>query len=175
MMPRAGESVPLVGNTYSTILRPASEEPGRLLRGTLLSSWEGGTCTFERNSVSYYDIISGRRQSLRLDVKMEDGRALLCSADFTVIVAPERIAVAIGGDGILRGQEMLGIISGRFVPANSYEVSLRSIISEEGGVAAPRLVGGSLEITSLRGNRWTIGLSDPYQGWSSAGGGEHAF
>lgn len=145
----------------------AGQPAVRAVEGAPLSSrWERGTCSFENNSVSYSDS-SHRRATLRLDVAVEGPRELICSSDFTVVLTQDAAAVALGGDAVMDGREMLGAISGQLVAANSYEVSFRRIISESGGVSSVRLLPGrTLSVAGADGSSWTMDLGDPFGGWS---------
>ncbi|MFH0885049.1 MAG: hypothetical protein V1861_05045 [Candidatus Micrarchaeota archaeon] len=132
----------------------------------LLSSWTRGRCIFKNGHISYSDDLASRRSSLRPDSGTAGARTLLCSDDFTVLLLPQRVIVSLGGESILSGREMLGMVGGRYIAANSYEVSLGHIISEDGGVSSALLDGAVLRIISSRGRSWSIHLGDPFNGWS---------
>jgi len=134
---------------------------------SLPSTWERGRCVFEDGRfITYSDVINSQSRSLRVDSDCRGARSVLCSESFTVLMLADRAVISIGGTGVLGGSEMLGLISGRFISANSYEVSLKPVIAEDGGVSSPGLSGMELSILSRAGRRWSIDLSDPYAGWN---------
>jgi hypothetical protein len=142
-------------------------EPSETGKVSLPAIWERGRCVFEDGRfISYSDVIDSRSRSLRVDSDAPGARSALCSEDFTVLMLADRVIISLGGNGVLDGAQMLGVISGRFISANSYEISLKPIIEEDGGVSSPSLSGPVLSILSRAGRRWSINLPDPYAGWN---------
>jgi len=134
---------------------------------SLPSTWERGQCVFEDGRfIIYSDVINSQSRSLRVDSDSRGARSVLCSENFTVLMLADRAIISLGGSGVLGGSEMLGLISGRFISANSYEVSLKPVIAEDGGVSSPGLSGAEFTVLSRAGRRWSIDLSDPYAGWN---------
>ncbi len=137
--------------------------------GPLESRWARGSCALDGRMLTYS---SGegdgapRQKGMILDIDVRGAISLMCSGEFTAILTTGSVVVSLGGDAILQGREMLGAIGGRFLPANSYEVSLRRVNSEDGGVAHCALREGFLEIESRGGNAWRLDLADPYSGWN---------
>lgn len=134
---------------------------------TLLSLWERGRCSLDGGHVlTYTDVISSRTASLRLDSDAYGAHSIICSARFTVIFEEGKAIVSIGGTGVLGRSGMLGMTGQRFISANSYEVSLRPVIEEDGGIAGRCIENGTLEVTSNAGRSWSIDLADPFRGWN---------
>ncbi len=145
----------------------AAEESSGTNRRTLLASWDRGRCVFENGrDISYSDDLDSRQRSLRLDSDARGARSVMCSEEFTVLMLPDRAIVSLGGRQVLEGGEMLGVISGRFISANSYEISLKPVVDEDRGVSSSSIVGMTLRVVSNAGRRWSIDLADPYPGWN---------
>ncbi|MEW6035232.1 MAG: hypothetical protein AB1529_01350 [Candidatus Micrarchaeota archaeon] len=138
--------------------------------GGLQGQWERGECSFSGNSVSYRELPGGREATLRLDVQVRGAESVLCSDGFTVVVSPGSMAVAIGAEGVLDGQEMLGILGGRFVVANSYEINTGRLERSGALTRTGRIVGGRLVVPSASGGSWSIDLADPFRGWDRSSG-----
>jgi hypothetical protein len=133
----------------------------------MFSSWERGTCSFSDPFVVYSESSSRVTGSLALDARPREPWRLLCAPDFTVIIGrTHAIIVALGGNGVLEGREMLGALSERLVAANSYSINIGPILDEDGGIRGARLESGRLRITSVAGRTWEITLSDPFAGWN---------
>lgn len=75
------------------------------------------------------------------------------------MLSDTRAVVALGARPVLGGTEMLGIIGGRFTPANSYSINIRDPASER--ILSARVERRELCIETAKGNSWRIDLSDP--------------
>jgi hypothetical protein len=159
-------SSPAIQQSSAPVVLAAGESSGTNRR-TLLSSWGRGRCVFENGrDISYSDDLDSRQGSLRLDSDARGASTVLCSEEFTVLMLPDRAIVSLGGREVLEGGEMLGVISGRFISANSYEISLKPVVAEDRGVSSSSIAGMALQVTSNAGRRWSIDLTDPYLGWN---------
>jgi hypothetical protein len=127
------------------------------------SSWAEGRCSLSGDSLSFSE--ASRNAAIRLDASPAGAESLICGEEFTVIIGRDSAVVSLGARDVLAGREMLGRIGGRFVPANSYSLSLTRIEEEGHGRASESLAGDSLRICSMDGRSWSIALSDPFGGW----------
>lgn len=115
-------------------------------------------CSFSDGSLTYLD---GKREaSIRLDVRDANPTNILCSDIYTVLLEGDRAVVALGGRAVLEGREMLGMLSGRPVAANSYTVDITEVREE--GISEVTLLGSELLITTRR-SRWRLDLRDPVE------------
>jgi hypothetical protein len=146
---------------------PAAE---KIRPASLEGFWERGACSFSGNSVSYRELPEGREAALRLDVQVRGAESVLCSDGFTVVLSPGSAAVAIGAQGVLEGQEMLGLLGERFVVANSYEINTARLEREGALTRMGRMEGGRLVVPSASGGIWSIELADPFRGWDRSPG-----
>ena len=123
--------------------------------------WRKGSCSFHDNELSYNAF--GKSKTLELDVVVEDPREIMCFSQHTVIITPKTIVVSLGGESVMAGDQMLGELSGKFVPANSYALPIEEIAAE--GITGKFLKGSEFSLTTNAGNRWTVDLTDPVK-WS---------
>ena len=114
------------------------------------------SCSFKGGVLTYSN---GRRsQGIRLDVKVDSARRTICSDLYTVILTPKSAVVSLGGEPILAGREMLGMLGDRFVPANSYSVDITRPASE--GMEGASVVKTRLILRTGKSS-WAIDLSNP--------------
>ncbi|MFH1684935.1 MAG: hypothetical protein ABH983_01390 [Candidatus Micrarchaeota archaeon] len=127
----------------------------------IVSRWKNGSCSIYENQLSYSNNVA--RNSINLDLEAQSPSSIICSDDFTVIFTNNSVIVSIGAEDIHSGSEMLGEVSGQFVPANSYSINIQSITPE--GIESSSIHGDILEIIT-RGSIWSIDLTNPHSGWS---------
>ncbi len=126
---------------------------------SVVSAWPLGSCEVSSNRLTYRRVQPLTQSSVVLDAKVSAPSSLLCSDRFTVILSERWAVVSLGADSVLRGTEMLGSISGRFMVANSYSLNITEPSAES--IVAARLDGSILVLDTAAGNRWRIDLSDP--------------
>ncbi|MBN1169592.1 hypothetical protein JXA56_01075 [Candidatus Micrarchaeota archaeon] len=136
-------------------ISPASRQP--LHSGIVNGSWNAGNCSLENNSLSYTS--GDAKKTIPLDMPVRDAYEIICSDYYTVILTPKDLVVSLGGNPILEGSEMLGQLSGRFVPANCYSLNIEEPTSEQ--IVAASITGEQFTITTKAGNKWSVVLSDP--------------
>ncbi|MEW6722298.1 MAG: hypothetical protein AB1324_03485 [Candidatus Micrarchaeota archaeon] len=131
-------------------------------RGRALGSeWERGKCFFGENRLSYADARDGRRGVLRVDVDVHAAARLHCSGQVSVIITQNSAVVTLGGDAVLEGREIFGMMGNSFTLANSYSLDLMQIDEEDGRRTGERLVGSRLSVSTASGRQWNIDLFDP--------------
>jgi len=147
ILPRSGTDSGYQPSSFarrSTLEEPRSASPKR------------PGCHLKDGILSYSDGEASR--SIRLDADVSGARRTICSDLYTVILTNDSAVVSLGGEPILQGREMLGLMGGRFVPANSYSVDITMPSSEglqEASVVKTRL------ILRTGKSRWSLDLSDP--------------
>ncbi len=127
-----------------------------------VSAWSGGECEVNGDRLTYRHVPRRDGASIVLDAKPDPPATPICSDRFTVLLSGNsgnRAVIALGGEPILHGVEMLGMISGRMTVANSYYLTIREQAAE--GILAARVAGSDLRIETAAGNSWKIDLSDP--------------
>ncbi|VVC02857.1 Uncharacterised protein [Candidatus Bilamarchaeum dharawalense] len=130
----------------------------------VMSFWKDGICTYSGGYVTYAQTKGNLNGETKLDATVFKPQSISCSDDFTVIFDNNFIVVALGALKILEGNPSIGVIGGRFVAANSYQVKLKPIL-EDGGIRTADISDNILTITSLNGNNWRLNLTDPFAGW----------
>lgn len=156
--PSARPTSPIVASEPAKIPL-SSKHP--LHSGLITGSWNRGACSFENNHLSYK--AGDAKKEIRLDLQVRDAYDIVCSDYYTVILTPKDMVVSLGGNPIMEGREMLGALSGKFVPANCYSLNIEEPTSEQ--IAATSISGEHFTITTKAGNNWSIVLSDPVK-WS---------
>jgi hypothetical protein len=121
------------------------------------SRWSRGACSFSRNSLTYSELSA--HGSVRLDVAVSAPSRLICADDFTVILSDNQAVVSLGGRSVVAGAQMLGFVSGRFTPANSYSINISGPAAER--ISGASVTDGDLRLETVAGNSWRIDLSDP--------------
>ncbi len=139
------------------------------------SEWQGGTCDISGTRLSYTESASGRRAGLVLDTGVtEPVRGLACSEQYTVVMENGAAVISLGANGVLGNLESLGCYGGeglacsggRYIAANSIEVSFRTIIMEDHGLVGSAVEGEAITVRTERGRVWSLPLSNPFAGWS---------
>jgi hypothetical protein len=116
-------------------------------------------CNLEKGILTYSR--GGLSKSLDLDVDLEEADSVICSKNYTVMIKGSRAYISLGEDDVLDGDEMFGSLSGRFVVANSYSLSIEGAQSE--GINGMS-VEGNVFIVDTNEGQWSTDLSDP-QSW----------
>ncbi len=139
------------------------------------SEWRRGTCDISGARLSYTESENGRREELVLDTGVTAPvRGLSCSEQYTVVMESGAAVISLGADGILGNIQSLGCYGGegracsggRFIAANSIEVSFREIKREDRGILSSSVEGDALTVRTERGRVWSLPLSNPFAGWS---------
>ena len=139
------------------------------------SGWHGGSCGLSSGRLWYSESASGRQASLALDARVgRNVRELSCSEEFTVVIEKDAAVISLGANGVLGnldslgcyGGEGLGCSGGRFISANSIQVSFEGISREDGGLVGRAVEGDSLTLRTERGRTWSLALANPFAGWS---------
>ncbi len=139
------------------------------------SEWRRGTCEISGARLSYTESSNGRREELVLDTGVTAPvRGLSCSEQYTVVMESGAAVISLGADGILGNIQSLGCYGGegmacsggRFIAANSIEVSFREIKQEDRGILSSGVEGDALTVRTARGRVWSLPLSNPFAGWS---------
>ena len=145
---------------------PAPERQNFVHSGPLTSEWESGSCALEGSRLTYSDDSSLRRATMTSDAPLEGAEKLICSADYSVVILPDKAIVALGGNDIIEGREMLGFMGGRFVVANSVIIPLGIIIDGGAKPASAELEGRNLKFASPSGGMWAVDVSNPFGDWN---------
>ncbi|MFH0738212.1 MAG: hypothetical protein V1827_06225 [Candidatus Micrarchaeota archaeon] len=132
----------------------------------LESMWDGGHCSYDpkTNTLTYGSMASGGEKTLKLDAKAEASESLLCSGSFTVLLSKDKATVAIGAVGVLDGREMLGLIGGRLVAANSYEILLGNVLPAGSPSASFSIIDNHLYLFSEE-RTLKLDMAEPFHGW----------
>lgn len=139
------------------------------------SGWRRGTCDLSGARLSYTESGNGRRQELVLDTGVSAPvKGLSCSEEYTVVLESGAAVISLGANGVLGDIQSLGCYGGegmacsggRFIAANSIEVSFREIKQEDRGILSSEVEGDALTVRTERGRVWSLPLSNPFAGWS---------
>lgn len=129
------------------------------LTRTLESQWEGGSCRFQDNRLTYAD--GNREKTIPLDVSVTNPEALVCSDVFSAVLTPDKAIATLGGERVLDGAEMLGFIGDSLLFANSYSIDIREPAAE--GITGKAIVQGVLFLQTEAGRVWTLDLANPLE------------
>lgn len=151
----------LAGCSAAQTHRPNPVQGQRPHVSYLSARWEDGSCSISRTQLTYHSPSTRSKRFINLDYPPSDPQELICTAEHTVIFNDRRIIVALGADDVLSGREMLGLLDGEFVPANSYSITIRDM----GRITSRRVVGDVLHIRTADSRLWSIDLNNPRQGW----------
>ncbi len=139
------------------------------------SEWRRGTCDVSGSRLSYTESANGRREELVLDTGVTAPvRGLSCSEQYTVVMESGAAVISLGANGVLGNIQSLGCYGGegmactggRFIAANSIEVSFREIRQEDRGILSSVVEGDALTVRTASGRVWSLQLSNPFAGWS---------
>jgi hypothetical protein len=159
-MPRqAARPSTIAAQTRADVSQPATA-------GRLRSEWKGGECMLDKNVLSYSSIAGRRDATLALDASTDGAEKIICSDECTVIVTPTSAVIAPGGSDVAQGREMLGLVGGQFVFANSVTVRLDRVVAAGAEPLSATLDGRELSFAEPGGRRWRLDVSDPFGGWN---------
>jgi len=144
---------------------PRADDGTEKIRGILVSQWTLGRCLLEGRRLSYSDNLSSRNADILLDSEPSGAKSIICSDRHTVILLPSKAILAIGGEDVISGREMLGFMGGRLIAANSIEVSLAPALESGAEPSSAEITGERLTFRASGGRIWAIELGNPFSGW----------
>lgn len=121
------------------------------------SEWEQGGCSLEGNILTYS--YKQKSRAIVLDSPVIEPKNLICTEDYTVIMAKEHAIVARGAYRILMGAEALGSLGSTAPLNNSFALPIVKPAAE--GIISSRLNGQTLEIQTNAGKIWSMDLENP--------------
>ena len=100
-----------------------------------------------------------RKAKSKLDCEIEEPRQLVCSPQFTVVLTPTQVVVALGGSRILDGVEFLGPMGDGFTWANCYTVDIRETATES--ILSASIRDNQLRLKTMVRRTWRLDMVNP--------------
>jgi len=153
-----GPAAPVMESAHSSGRQQVPDISSPVISGR----WGGGRCSLDPQSGKLSYRSKGRSRHIRLDfpgVELEAATDVFFGAEATVILTPGHIVTTLGGDDILRGEEVIGPTSSfAAMQQNTMVHILHESIARQ-GITASAYAGGEnsmLYLLTGAGHVWEV-------------------